>query len=181
MIRSSFSRAIVTALALLTPGFAFAQLNSPAGTDVTVNANLPGSLTVSLDALTIAIPLTAGSATNPGATFNATTTWSLAAGHTAVALYAYFDSPVALVSGSSSIANTQFSARVDGGASLPFTAIEPFGPAYAVQIFNQVITAANLVGSKVSAVTLNIDLSAFPTLPAGMYTGVLHFRAQATP
>lgn len=182
MIQSSFSRAIVTALALLTPGFAYAQVNSAAGTDVTVNANLAGSLTVSLDAVTMAIPLTAGSATNPGATpINATTTWSLAAGHTAVALYAYFDSPVALVSGSSSIANTQFSARVDGGASLPFTAIEPFGPAYAVQIFNEVITSANLVGSKVSAVTLNIDLSAFPLLPPGTYTGTLHFRAQATP
>lgn len=182
MIQSSFSRAIVTALALLTPGFAFAQVNSAAGTDVTVTATLPGSLTVSLDAVTLAFPLTAGSALNPGATpINATTSWSLSAGHTAVILYAYFDSPAALVSGSATIANTLFTAKVDGGASLPFTAIVPFGAAYAVQILNETITALNLVGSKVSVVTLNIDLSSAPTQAAGTYTGTLHFRAQATP
>jgi hypothetical protein len=182
MLRSRLYRSIVIAILWLTSGFTFAQVSSAAGTDVTVNATLAESLTVSLDALTMAIPLTAGSATNPGLTpINATTSWSLASGRTAVALYAYFDSPVALVSGSSSIANTQFSAKVDGGASLPFTAIEPFGPAYAVQVFNQAITIANRTGSKTSAVTLNIDLSAFPLLPPGTYSGTLHFRAQATP
>jgi hypothetical protein len=182
MINLRLRNTVVAALILLAPGFIFAQVSSAAGTDVTLNATLSESLTVSLDALTVSIPLTAGSATNPGLTpINATTTWSLAGGRTAVALYIYFDTPVALVNGASSIANTQFTAKVDGGASLPFTAIVPFGAAYAVQVFNQAITAANRIGTKTSAVTLNIDLSAFPLLPPGTYSGTLHFRAQATP
>jgi len=182
MITSRLCKTLFAALVLLVSGFSFAQVNSAAGTDVTINATLLESLTVNLDALTVSIPLTAGSAINPGLTpINATTTWSLASGRAAVALYAYFDSPVALVSGANSIANTQFTASVDGGASLPFTAIVPFGPAYAVQIFNQVITGANRTSSKESAVALNIDLSAFPLLQPGTYSGTLHFRAQATP
>jgi hypothetical protein len=182
MIVSRSCKTVVAALILLGSGFSFAQVNSAAGTDVTINATLAESLTVSLDSLTMSIPLTAGSAVNPGLTpINATTTWSLAGGRTAVALYTYFDTPVALISGASSIANTQFTAKVDGGAALPFTAIVPFGAAYAVQVFNQPITIANRIGTRTTAVTLNIDLSAFPLLPPGTYSGTIHFRAQATP
>ncbi|HWX54875.1 MAG TPA: hypothetical protein VN176_09835 [Verrucomicrobiae bacterium] len=182
MITLRLCKTGVAALVLLASSCVFAQVNSAAGTDVTVNATLQESLTVSLDALTVSIPLTAGSAINPGLTaINATTNWSLASGRTAVALYTYFDTPVALVNGAASIANTQFSAKVNGGAALPFTAIVPFGAAYAVQVFNQAITAANRIGVNTSAVTLNIDLSAFPLLPPGTYSGTLHFRAQATP
>lgn len=181
MLNIKSCKTVFATFILLGSGFSFAQVNSAAGSDVTVNATLSESLTVSLDTLTVSIPLTAGSATNPGLSpVNVTTTWSLS-GRTAVILYTYFDSPVALVNGASSIANTQFSAKVDGGASLPFTAIEPFGPAYAVQIFNQAITTANRIGTKTTAVALNIDLSAFPLLPPGTYSGTLHFRAQATP
>jgi hypothetical protein len=175
------SRSSVIALLLLTSGFAFAQVSSAAGTDLAISATLSESLTVSLDTEIMSIPLTAGSATNPGTTpVNATTTWSLANGRTSVVLYAYFDTAVALVNGASGIANTQFTAKINGGASLPFTAIQPFGGAYAIQVFNQAITTGNLMGTNNSTVTLNIDLSGFPLLTSGTYTGTLHFRAQAT-
>ena len=47
-------------------------------------------------------------------------------------------------------------------------------------IFDQAITDTNRTSSNNSSVTLNIDLTSTPQLAAGVYTGTLHFQAQAT-
>ena len=168
-------------LAMFTAVSAFSQsLNSgtSSATDVTLTATVAESLTVSLDQNAVNFTLTPGSATNAGdKTVNATTTWSLAPGRTAVTLYAYFDTPAqALANGSNYIPAANISAAVGGSTIGALTG--SFGSGTA--IMTQAITSANYSGTKASAVTLNIDLSGTPTMAAGAYTGTLHFQAQAT-
>jgi hypothetical protein len=183
-MKVSFLKA-AAAIVVLASVPAFAQLDSIAGTDVTLNATVNESLTVGLDVSNVNFTLTPGSATNAGSTgINATTTWNLASGRTAVKLYAYFDTPTAALSAGSNlnIPSSNVSAAVSG------TSVGTFSSAIAastfsgtgVTIFTQAITSANLSGSQASPVTLNIDLSGTPSLAAGTYTGTLHFRAEAT-
>jgi hypothetical protein len=173
-------RIAAAALTLLAAGSAFAQVSSGAGSDVTLNATLQETLTVSLDQSAVTFALTGSSATNAGnVPVTATTTWILGAGRTDVKLYAYFDTPTAALSqGSFDIASSQVSATVGGVSVGAFTNSVPFGTG--VAIFDQAITDANRSGSQSSSVALNIDLSSSPQLPAGNYVGTLHFQAQAT-
>jgi hypothetical protein len=175
------------AIAVLTSVPAFSQaLDSTAGaSDVQLNATIGESLTVTLDVASVNFTLTPGSATNPGSTgINATTTWMLASGRSAVSLYAYFDTPTAALTAGASenIPSSAVSAAVSG------TSVGAFSSAIAatgftgtgVTIFTAPITSANLSGSQASPVTLNINLTGVSNLGAGTYTGTLHFRAEAT-
>ena len=172
---------VAAALALMTGSSLFAQAISSGSTDVTLNGTVQETLTISLDQTAISFVLVPGSATNAGNTsVNVTTTWNLLSGRNAVALYAYFDNPIsALANGSSAIPSANVSATVGGSSVGSFTNVVPFGTG--VTLMSQSITSANLSGVKTSTVSLNIDLSSFSTLPAGTYSGTLHFQAQATP
>ena len=173
----------VAALALFSAGAAFGQLNSGQSTDLNLNANLSESLTVTLDQSAISFALTPGSDANPGNTgVNVGVAWTLASGRSAVKLYAYFDSPNALINSTNSayvIPSSAIWASVGGTAVGSFSNSTPFGGMPGVMISDTPI-GTNLVGSTSSAVTLNINLSAMSNLLAGSYTGTLHFQAQAT-
>lgn len=168
------------ALILLASGSAFAQVNSGTGSDVALSATLQETLTVSLDQTAVTFALTAAGATNAGnVPVVATTSWVLGLGRTDLKLFAYFDDPTsALAQSTFKIASSQVSATVGGSTVGAFTSVVPFGTG--VTIFDQAITDANRTGSKNSSVAFNIDLSSTPALPAGVYTGTLHFQAQAT-
>jgi hypothetical protein len=175
---------VAAAVVMLASVPMFAQaIDSPTGTDVTLNATVNESLTVSLDVSNVNFALTPASSTNPGSTgINATTTWMLDSGRTAVKLYAYFDTPTAALSAGTgqNIPSSAVSAAVSGTSVGSFTsAASGFSAGAGVTIMSQAITSANLSGSQASAVTLNIDLSS-TTVGAGTYTGTLHFRAEAT-
>jgi hypothetical protein len=165
---------------LLASGSAFAQISSGTGTDVALTATLEESLTVSLDQTAIDFTLSPGNAVNAGSTaVVATTTWNLAADRTSVKLFAYFDDAASALSlGAVNIASSTISATVGGVSAGNFTNAVPFGTG--LTVFTQAITDANRAGSHESSVALNIDLSSIPQLPAGAYTGTLHFQAQAT-
>jgi hypothetical protein len=172
----------VAALALFSGSAAFGQLNSGQTTDLGLNANLSESLTVTLDQSAVSFALTPGSDANPGSTVvNVGVAWTLASGRSAVKLYAYFDSPNALINTTNStyvIPSSAIWAAVGGTSVGTFSSSTPFGGP-GVTISNTPI-GTNLVGSTSSAVTLNINLSGMPSLQAGSYTGTLHFQAQAT-
>ena len=174
-----------TALLLFTATSAVAQLNSGTGAAVTLNATVAESLTVSLDRNAISFALTPGSASNSGNTgLNITTAWNLASGRSAVKLYAYFSNPTeALTNGTNSIPAANVSVSVGGGGALSLDSSIPsaFGSIGAVLVDTAITSAnqINLTGTQ-SPVALNIDLSSTPTLPAGTYSGTLHFQAQAT-
>jgi hypothetical protein len=168
------------ALILLASAPVFAQVNSGTGSDVALTATLQETLTVALDQTAVTFALTAAGATNAGnVPVVATTSWVLGTGRTDVKLFAYFDDPTsALAQGTFKIASSQVSATIGGSSVGAFTNVVPFGTG--VTVFDQVITDANRTSSATSSVALNIDLSSTATLPAGAYTGTLHFQAQAT-
>lgn len=180
MIEGNLLKAAVT-LSMLAATSAFAQAISTGPSDITLTGTVQESLTISLDQTLISFALVPGSAANAGSTgVNVVTTWNLTSGRTAVTLYAYFDNASsALVNGSSSIPSADVSASVGGASVGSFTNAVPFGTG--VTLMTQAITSTNLSGTKTSAVALNINLSSLPTLPAGTYSGTLHFQAQATP
>jgi len=181
--------AVIVMVIAVASTLASAQLNSNAPT-ITLNATLNEAVTVSLSGNTVNFSMTPGSATNNGSTgITATTNWSLAAGRTAVSLYAYFTSAtVALNQGANNIPSSAFKIQV-GGAG-PFNALTNTVPApgAAANAGLQLgaattITAANRVSSRSDAMAFQIDLSGgtLPTLPVGLYTGTLNIAAQATP
>ena len=157
------------------------QVISTGPTGIGLSGDVQESLTISLDQSVIYFSLNPGNATNAGSSgINVTTTWNLASGRSAVALYAYFDNASsALVNGINNLPSAVVSASVGGSSVGNFTNTVPFGTG--VTLMTQPITGSNLSGTKISAVALNIDLSALPNLPAGTYSGTLHFQAQATP
>jgi hypothetical protein len=180
MIKLNAIKTAAAAFVLLASGSAFAQVSSGTGQDVALNATLLETLTVSLDQAAVNFTLTSGSATNAGnVPVVATSSWILGTGRTDVKLYAYFDdSTSALSVGTFKIASAQVSAKVGGTTVGAFSNVVPFGTG--VTIFDQAITDTNRTSSNNSSVTLNIDLTSTPQLAAGVYTGTLHFQAQAT-
>ncbi len=180
----SVAIAMVLIVAVATP--AWAQLNSNEST-ASLTAVLPESLTVTLLPNAVAFTLTSGSATNSGnLTIAATTTWTLAATRTSLALYGYFSSAAtALVHTSPAntidIPSSRVEISVNGGASAAFDQTVAFGAASAGrQLASQAITPLTSNGSRTDTLALNINLSGY-VLPADTYTGTLRIRAQATP
>lgn len=179
MPKLNFFKTAAAMLVLMAAGPAFAQVSSTVS-DVTFNATLQETLTVSLDQSAIAFALSSGSAVNAGDNaITATTSWVLGAGRTDVKLYAYFDDATSALSlGSYKIASSAVTAAKSGSTLGAFTGVVPFGTG--LTVFDKAITDTNRTSSDTSTITLNIDLTATPQLPAGIYAGTLHFQAQAT-
>jgi hypothetical protein len=168
------------------PAGAAAQVNSTEAT-ASLSATLSESLTVSLLPGSTSFTLTGNSATNAGsATIAATTTWTLSAARTGLALYAYFTTAAtALVhtdtNNSVDIPSSRVEVSVNGGALAALNQSVAFGGAAAGrQLFSLAITPANASGSRVDTLALNINLNGL-VLPADSYNGTLRVRAQATP
>jgi hypothetical protein len=175
---------LVLLIMLCGASLAGAQINSGIQA-ITVTANLPESLTVSLSANAVSFNLTAGNAANAGSiNITATTSWVLKPSRGSVGVYAYFASAAAALTDGGSPANnipsSAFFISDNGGASTALTATTPFGGANAgLQLANVSITAANRNSSRTDAMTFNINLTSLPQLPAGSYTGTLNIQAQA--
>src|SRR5262245_32757138 len=183
-LAASLAMALTLVIAIAAP--ARAQLNSNEST-ATLTAVLPESLTVTLVPNAVAFTLATGSGTNAGSlTIAATTTWTLAATRTSLALYGYFSSAAsALVhtspSNSIDIPSARVEISVNGGANAAFDQTVAFGAASAGrQLFSQAIGLVTSNGSRTDTLALNINLSGY-VLPADTYTGTLRIRAQATP
>ena len=171
-------------LSVATP--AEAQLNSNEAT-ATLTAVLAESLTVTLLPSAVGFTLSSGSASNPGGlTIAATTTWTLAATRTNLALYGYFSSASAALvhtspANSTDIPSSRVEVSVNGAANAAFDQTVAFGAASAGrQLFSQAITLLTASGTRTDTLALNINLSG-SALPADTYTGTLRIRAQATP
>ncbi len=181
------ARVAVTILVVFaTTSLALAQNSNVS--NINLNAALAESLSISLSGAAVNFTLTGGSASNPGdTTIDATTTWVLKPGRTAVKLYAYFDSaPAALVhtdvANSDDIPSSAVEVGVNGGAVSPVSSTVVFGAANAgLQLFNQSITGVNKSSNRTDTLNFNINLSSLPQLSADTYSGTLHIQAQATP
>jgi hypothetical protein len=170
----------------LSASVASAQLNSNTAT-IALNAKLTESLSVTLSAPAVNFTLSAGSATNAGSTgITATTAWTLAAGRTAVGVYAYFNNATAALTDGAgdNIPSSAFYIADNAGTSNALVNTVPFGGANAgLQLANVAITTTNRSSTHTDAMAFNINLSGgtLPQLPANTYTGTLNIQAQATP
>ena len=112
-----------------------------------------------------------------------TTTWSGISLLSSVNLYAYFSSSTAALSGSSPIVNIP-TANVLGkdtsGIPTAFTQFTQTTPIAGASLHLYSITSIlSLGGSHVDNLSLEIDLTTLPQLPAATYSGVLLLQAQA--
>ncbi|HYD16523.1 MAG TPA: hypothetical protein VEB03_00805 [Candidatus Nanoarchaeia archaeon] len=187
-------KALISALLLFLVCGAHGQVTDSNTVDVSLQATLPESLTLTLNSggiQTIA-SLSPGALNAFPSPVNVTTSWVLKPGRTSVALYAYFDSATsALVhqdpANSVDIPAGAVRVQINAGAFQPLTNSVPFGAANAgLQLFNVAITGANRNVSRTDNLNLELDLSSnvngqdMTQLPADTYMGTLHIRAQAT-
>ena len=157
---------------------------------VTLTATKPSSVTISLPAgqtATLPGPLLAGVNDLPPIAIE--TGWEVDPSHTAsVSLVAYFEQPTrALVSGAGAIPANAVQARMPAGTAQSFTTFagvpivaggtEAGVAGASVVLFTTPIGPANAIGFRADHLQVRIDLTQFPALPAGTYTGTLHLVA----
>jgi hypothetical protein len=114
-----------------------------------------------------------------------TTSWDVNPGQTnTVNLIAYFTAPAqALVGATTQIPASRVLGRVTTGLPVAFTAITQnavggVGTAGgSLRLFAQNITGANKKANRTDNLNLQINLTGFPTLAPGLYSGTLNLKA----
>ena len=104
-----------------------------------------------------------------------------------IKLYAYFGSATAALSGGTPTANIPSSdvlGEVPTGTPTSFTAFTQSGPVggagASLLLFSQSFLLSTLLaGSRTDSLSLEINLSTLPQLPAATYTGTLYIQAQS--
>jgi hypothetical protein len=143
------------------------------------------TMTVTCSPASMSFALVKGAATTGSTSIAVTTSWSGVSLLASMRLYAYFNSSSAALSGGSPIANIP-SANIFGQmttgvpvAYTPFTQSGAFGGAGASLGLLNLSSIVSLGGSRTDNLSLKIDLSTLPQLPAATYTGTLYLQAQA--
>lgn len=116
-----------------------------------------------------------------------TTSWNLSNLITTVDLVAYFTTPTAaLVNGSNTLPSSRMLGRVTTGRPTTFTAFtqNPVGgvgtPGGSLHLVRQIVLwPFNVIGQRTDNLDLQLDLRGIPSLPNGMYSGILNIRAVA--
>jgi hypothetical protein len=168
------------------PG-AFGQTVTSAVGNVGLTATVTETLTVAATPATLnftLLPSTVNAASGP---VSVVTTWVLGSSNTSVELDGYFASETAaLTDGATTpflIPSSDVLGQVVTGtptAFAPFSGTGVIGTAGAgLVLFTQAITDANRSATRTDALNLEIDLTATPQLPAGVYTGTLTLQANA--
>ena len=152
-------------------------------TNVTLNAVIQQSISVTVSAAAINFTLVPGTGPTAGApTVTVTTNWALnPAGSPTLSLYGYFtSSTAALTNGAgNNIPSANILTSINAGAPVAFTGTGPFGSAGASrQIYTLGISGANKTGTRSDTLGLFINLTTQPNLPAGTYNGTLSLQAQ---
>jgi hypothetical protein len=114
-----------------------------------------------------------------------TTAWDVNPGQTnTVNLVAYFTTPAqALVGPATQIPSSRVLGRMTTGLPVAFTAITQTALAGvgtvggSLRLFAQSISGPNKNSSRTDNLDLQIDLTGFPTLAPGLYTGTLNLKA----
>jgi hypothetical protein len=177
----------VLVLSTLVTSAAYSQaLNSNTAT-VSLTATLGESLTVAATPTAVTFALVSGGTATGNVPVAVTTTWILSGSRTSVALVGYFASATAALSNAGppvvNIPTSEVLGQMTTGTPTTFTAFTQTaspGPAGAgLTLFTVPITAANRVFTRTDNLSLQINLTSQPQLPAGTYTGTLNLQAQA--
>ncbi|MFT4112688.1 hypothetical protein [Silvibacterium sp.] len=149
------------------------------------NVTVGDTLTVSATPASVSFQLTPGSPAQASSVVSVTTTWTGISLLSSITLSAYFASATqALTGGSpvSSIPSSVVLGKVPSGlptSFTPFTQTAPLGPVGSGLLLYSQTSVLSLGGSRTDALSLEIDLTTLPQLPAATYTGVLVLQAQA--
>jgi hypothetical protein len=155
---------------------------------ITLNAALSESISVSATPSTISFTLVAGGTATGSSPVAITTTWVLASSRANVVLDGYFASSSAALSGSASpvvsIPSSEVYGLMSTGSPTTYTAFSAdtaLGPTGAgLLLFTQALSSTNRNASRTDNLSLEINLTAQPQLPAASnYTGSLFLQAQA--
>ncbi len=180
---------ISATLFLLFVGFnqqSFGQINSGAAS-VTLNATLAETLTISATPANVNFTLAAGGTSVGSAPVAITSTWVLGPTRSTVKLYAWFATPAAALTDGAATPDNIPSAAVLGqmisGTPTTYTAFTQSNTLGAANggllLFTQSLSSSNRESSRSDNLSLEINLSTQPQLPAGNYTGLLNLQAQA--
>ena len=176
----------LSCLACTLPTAALAQITSSAAT-VSLNANLAEVLTVSATPSTVNFTLVQGAAAVGSSPVAIHTTWLLLPTRANLILDGYFSSATAALSDTNTtpdkIPTSAVLGQVPTGTPTTYTAFTQtaaLGPTGAgLTLLTLPLTLANIAGNRTDNLSLEIDLTTLPLLPAGTYTGTLTLQAQA--
>jgi len=168
---------------------ALAVCSSAAAQAVRVGAPNPhltigNTLTVSCTPSAVTVQLSPGAAANASGSIAVTTAWSGISLVSALNIYAYFASSSTALAGGSPVSYIPASVifgQVPTGLPTSYTAFTQAGPFGAAGASLQLITTGSLLslgGSRTDTLSLKIDLTSLPQLPAATYTGTLYLQAQ---
>jgi hypothetical protein len=184
-IRTLVRIPLVVAALCLAPLAGFGQLNSSTSS-VTLTATLNETLTVAATPSAVTFTLVPGGIAAGSVPVAITTTWVLGAGRANVVLDAYFATASAALSGGTPVVNIPSSevfGTVPTGSpttATAFTQTAVLGPAGAgLTLFSQALTSSNRSANRTDNLSLEINLTSQPQLPAATYTGTLSIQAQA--
>jgi hypothetical protein len=177
MFQKGWAIAAVAVLVVVLSPAAHAQLNSGAS-NVTLNATLAESLTVSSSAATLTVPIVANGTGTPSPALTITSTWALAKTRTSVKLFAYFAATTAMSDGAGdNIPAANVLGSVNAGAYGPFSNVGAFTN-FSIQMFS--LTGGTMSFNGTRSDTLNLEINTTGLgLPAAAYTGTLSLQAQA--
>jgi hypothetical protein len=133
----------------------------------------------------VSFTLTPGGTSTASSSIAITTTWVGGLGFTgSLILYGYFSSATAALSGGTPVSNIPSSdvfGQVPTGTPTSYTAFTqttPYSGASGLQLYS-ITSVAVLGGNRTDNLSLKINLSSIPQLPAATYTGVLYLEAQS--
>ncbi|SNS32681.1 hypothetical protein SAMN05421770_101511 [Granulicella rosea] len=145
-----------------------------------------GVFTITCTPTTASLALVSGGVSAASPTIAITSTW---AGISLIAnmnLYAYFTSSTQALSSTTPagyyIASSQIKGQMPTGSPTSYTAFTQTGPFGGAGASLQLFAANNFLslgGSRTDNLTLEIDLSSTPQMPANTFTGVMYLQAQA--
>jgi hypothetical protein len=165
---------------------AWGQINSSTAT-ISLTATLGESLSISATPTSVSFTLVQGGTASGSAAVAIHTTWLLLPTRSNLVLDGYFASATsALTDGASTpdlIPTSAVLGEVPTGSPTSYTAFTQstaLGPTGAgLLLYTLPLTSTNRAGTRTDNLSLEINLSSVPQLPAGTYTGTLTLQAQA--
>lgn len=175
------------ACALLAPAAIGQTPIRVAGFHVRPQITLGDTITITATPSTVNFPLVAGGVTAGSSPVTITTSWSGINLLSTLYLYASLGSSTAALSGGTPVTNNIPSSHVYGSdpsggivnSMTAFTGANPINASNASLLLYQLNTFLSLYGSHTDTLSLQIDLTSQPQLPAATYTGVLTIQAEA--
>jgi hypothetical protein len=167
------------------PLFAGAQVTRAGGRPARPRLTLGDTLTVSASPSAVSFALAPGAPAAGSTAVTLTTSWTGVSLFSSIALWGYFVSSTQALSGGSPasyIPSSEVLGKVPTGAPTSFTAFTqsgPLGGAGSGLLFYFQNALLSLGGYRTDSLSLEIDLTAQPQLPAATYTGTIMIQAQA--